>query len=637
MSSFGKQLPLEVILQQAGLVTADDVREALLRQQQSNADIGEILASKGCISSQTARFFAEELPLLIQKKYKKPIGQYFKQAKLLTEDQIQLILQQQKETKLKFGEQAVIDGLLGQTTVDFFLKCLQDESVIKFEQIDKQFKLERANSMEQVQDSFYKIKLKLLNLEDREDYYETVLKQVLLWTEGQSCLTQKLFKLIADNQSMVIAGKEAEQVDYLVQTKIIKDWRKQAASEHLLTIENRVLNNLKVQPIELLQLYQKILTEKVLVNNDQQQQELIKTSLVIKQQNTLTVANRIYSSVFDFKWIEEKTSEVNIKSKLERVVVPTRVIKAASKTASISSTKEKNSFTLKNLLLLLTLLTLMLVFFNNLNRRIKIRTAFRKGNQLLQQKFYSQAIAQYNNLLHIDSNYFQAWTNRGYALAGLQEYDEMRESCSTATIINPAAVYAWNCKGEALHNLKREAEAIKAFDRAIALDPGDPIFSINKSESLKSLGREEESLATIAEAINVLEQIETIEGKDRVKNEFAVALTFLANGYRKQEKYEPAIFNYNRALEYFPNYFPAQLGKGIILNRVKRYDRAQEEFKSILQNKQLSKSKQAQALFYLGQTLCQSGQREQSIAAFNRAIVLKPNYTAAKEAKDNCK
>lgn len=635
MSLSRKQLPLGTILQQAGLVSANNVKEALQQQQQSSIDIriGEILASKGCISLETANFFAEKLPVLMQKKNKKPIGQYFKQAKLLTEEQIQTILQQQKKTKLKFGEQAVVDGLLGQMTVDFFLKYLKDESDINFGQTEKQSKLERANSMEKVHDSFYKIKLKLLNLEDREDYYETVLKKVLLWTEGQSCLTQKLFKLIADNQSMVVAGKEAEQVDYLVQTKVIKNWRKQIASEHLLTIENRVLNNQKVQPLELLKLYQKILTDKVLANNDKQQQELIKTGLVVKQQNSLAVANRIYSSVFDFKWIEEKISEVGNESELGNIVVPPRI----NNTVSIPRKKEKKSFSLKNLLLLLTLLTLMLVFFNNLTRRIKIRTAFKKGNQLLQQKSYSKAIAQYNELLNIDSNYFQAWTNRGYALAGLQEYGEMRESCSTATIINPAAVYAWNCQGEALHNLKREAEAIDAFDRAIALDPADPIFPINKSESLKSLGKEEKSLATIAEAIKVLEQIETVEGKDKVKNEFAVALTFLANGYRKQEKFEPAIFNYNRALEYFPNYFPAQLGKGIILNRVERYQQAQEEFESILQNKQLSTQKQAQTWFYLGKTLCQSGQRDRSINAFERAIELKPNYTAAKQAKDNCK
>ena len=626
-------MPLGAILQQAGLVSTSNVKEALQQQKSSkNLRIGEILALNGYIDAKTADFFVESLPL-IKETPKKLIGQYFKEANLLTQEQIQTILQQQKTSQLKFGQQAVVNGFLAQTTVDFFLQCLKDDSATKSDRVATS-ELDPLDSMKQVHDSFYKIKLKLLNLEDREDYYETVLKKVLLWTEGQSCLTQKLFKLIADNQDIVIAGKEAEQVDHLVHTKVLSNWRKQAVSDHLLAIEDRLINNKTSQSIELLRLYQKILTTTVVANNDKQQQELIKTGLVVRQQDSLAVANRIYKYVFDFKWIEEKIIELSNKPKSTRAVAPAK----SSTVVSVPKEKEKEKklFSIKNLLLLLTLLTLMLVFFNNLSRKIRIRTAFKKGNEFLQQKSFERAIAEYNSLLDIDSNYFQAWTNRGYALAGLQKYDEMRESCSTATIINPRAVYAWNCQGEALHNLKREAEAVAVFDRAIALDRTDPIFSINKSESLKSLGEEEESLATISEAIKVLEQIEEIKGKEKVKGEFAVALTFLANGYRKQKKYEPAIFNYNRALEYSPNYFPAQLGKGIILNRVQRYQQAQEEFESILQNDGLSTLKQAQTWFYLGKNLCQSGQNDKSVIAFERAIELKPDYEAAKEAKNNC-
>nr|WP_263858113.1 tetratricopeptide repeat protein [Waterburya agarophytonicola] len=284
----------------------------------------------------------------------------------------------------------------------------------------------------------------------------------------------------------------------------------------------------------------------------------------------------------------------------------------------------------------MALLALILIFFENISKKLKVRTAFKQGNQFLKQKSFNEAIAQYNQLLNIDSNYFQAWTNRGYALAGLQQYGEMRESCSTATIIDPTAVYAWNCQGEALHNLQRAEEAILAFDKAIALDQTDPIFLMNKSESLKAIGKEEESLVTISEAIKVLEQIEDTRGKERVRGEFAVALTFLGNGYRNKEQYKTAISNYNRALEYSPNYFPAQIGKGIVLKRLKRYQQAQKEFENILKNKQLSTTKQAQTWFYLGTTLCQSQSRSSGIDAFEQAIKLVPDYQAAQQAKQNC-
>ncbi len=633
MSPSRKKVPLGAILQQAGLVSADNVKEALQQQCKNSQDlrIGEILADRGYIDSKTADFFAESWPILIKKVQIQPIGQYFRQARLLDEEQIKVVLEKQKKSKLKFGEQAVKQGFLNQTTVDFFLQSLSYKSIAKFDKIVNKPEPMVQNT-QKVQDSFYKIKLKLLNLEDREDFYKTVLDRVLFWTEGQSFLTQKLFKLITENQAKVVAGKEAKQVDYLIQNKILKNWRNQIAGKHLQTIEARLLNNQQSEPIELLELYQQILTTEVTLDRSQKQQELTKIGLVARQQEHLVVANRIYKSVFDSSWIQEKLTDINREKKLGMAVVPVQ------STAIVSTFKEKEQkkLSLKNLLLLLTLIALLLVFFNNLTKRIKVRTAFKQGNKFLQQKSFSEAISEYNKLLNIDSNYFQAWTNRGYALAGLQKYEEMRQSCSAATIIAPTAVYAWNCQGEALHNLQREEEAINAFDKAIALNKSDPIFLINKSESLKSLGKEEESLTTISEAIKVLEQIEAIKGKDEISSEFAVALTFLGNGYRKKEKYEPAIFSYNRALEYSPNYFPAQLGKGIILSRVKRYLQAQEEFESILENKELSIAKQAQTWFYLGKTLCQSGQNAESIIAFEQAIERNTDYQAAKEAKKNC-
>jgi len=632
-----KKVPLGAVLQQAGLISTTNIKEALQQQREGAKDrrIGEILAAQGHLNSKTADFFADSWPTLIQARPTQPIGQYFRQAALLDEEQIIEIVNQQKESKLKFGEQAVAKGLLKQTTVDFFLKYLIRESQIQpKEKTTKQRRYKRSQSSEQVQDSFYKIKLKLLNLEDKDDCGETVLDRVLSWTGGHSLLTQKLSKLIAQNKDQVVLGKETEQVDYLVKTKILKNWRNQETGTHLQSIEAKLLNNQHIEPDGLLRLYRQVLTTKVSLNSTQAQKELIKTGLVVKQQDYLAVANLIYKSVFNFVWIEQKLSQLDSQdnNNFKAVTFP-----AKSREYSISQAGKSKKYSLKNLLILLALIALLLLFFDSISKRIKVRKAFKQANEFLKQKSFDQAIAEYNKILNIDSNYFQAWTNRGYALAGLQNYDEMRESCHTATIINPKAVYAWNCKGEALHNLKRQAEAIRAFDQAIALNGTDPIFLINKSESLKAIGEEQESLVTIAQAIKVLEQVEAVNGKDTVSGEFAVALTFLGNGYRKNEQYEPAIFNYNRALEYSPNYFPAKIGKGIILSRVKRYIEAQEEFESILENKQLSNTQQAQTLFYLGKTLCQSQQNIKSVAAFEQAIELKPDYQAATQAIENCR
>ncbi len=627
---------LGAILQQAGLVSTEQVREALRLQRKDDRSlrVGEILAAQGYIHSKTADFFAESWSYLVEEEPKKPIGQYLKQANLLDDRQILTILEKQKITKLKFGEQAIAEGLLQKTTVDFFLNSLTPRHhANSSEVIAKTDKLHSNSSAQQVHDSFYKIKLKLLNLEEQEVIDETILERVLFWTKGQSFLTQKLFELIAKDSSNIAKGEEAKKVDYLVQTRILNSrLRNQSVERHFQTLEERLLKSSKNSPTSLLKLYQKILTSKIALSQNDVQQELMTIGLAARQKNHLVAANPIYEAVFHLDWSEAKLREIENLTEPDAAIRP--VSTQAVKSNAVSKTPGR--FSAKNILLLLGLIALFLLLFDSLAKAIRVRKTFQQGNQLLQQKSFAEAIAKYNKLLTIDSNYFQAWTNRGHALAGMQKYEEMRESCSAATIINPAAIYAWNCQGEALHNLERYEEAIVAFDRAIAIDQAEPIFLINKSESLKGLGKEEESLKTIAEAIEILKQIEAEKGQGFVDSELAIALTFLGNGYREQEQYEPAIFNYNRALEYSANYFPAQIGKGIVLNRAKRYQGAKEEFERILENQNLSNLRRAQTLFYLGKTLCQSGQNEQSIDAFDEAIELNPDYQAAKRARENC-
>lgn len=677
MSHSGNKVPLGAVLQQAGLVSAVQVKQALKQQSQvgNNQRIGEILAAQGYIKPQTAEFFAEYWSNLIQEDPKQPIGQYLKQAALLNEQQIQVILDEQKKTQvkslgghqpetssngskqplppglinsplrsLKFGELAIAKNWLKQTTIDFFLRYLAAESRNPKDSLDIDSSMQEGNNAglatekielssmdkleyaQRVHQDFLKIKLKLLKLEGKDDYSEQVLEKVLLWTGGQSFLTRKLFQLISENRNSIVPGKQAEQIDDLVKNKLLSNWAEQELGGHLKTIENRLLDNQQWEPSKLLQVYQQILTEAVSLDQSKEQQELLKIGLVVKQPEKLSVANLVYKSVFNQSWVERELNKLTENDTIPEVVPVSQAV----------SKSQERFFKPRNLFLLLALIGLLTVLINNIAKEIAVRASFDKGNKLLQQKSFEQAIAEYNRLLNIDSNYFQAWTNRGYALAGLQKYEEMRQSCSTATIIEPKAVYAWNCQGEALHNLKREEEALVAFDRAIALNPQDGIFLINKSESLQALGKNDQSFTVIKDAIQVLEQMEARQGKQIVQGEFAIALTFLGNGYRKKEQYQAAVDNYNRALGYSPSYFPAQIGKGIVLNRINRHQQAREEFEQILDNPQLTEAKQAQTWFYLGKTLCASGQNFEGIAAFEEAIKLRSDYEAAETAQQKC-
>lgn len=654
MSQLRNKVPLGAVLQQAGLVSSQRLQEALKEQKQisPNVRIGEILAAKGYINAKTANFFAEEWTDLVKEGEKQPIGQYLKQAALLDEQQIIAILAEQKEkqNKLKFGEIAIAKGWIQKRTIDFFVRYITGENLERANIAQKIFRdIPRSHNSNVLEEkavipdfspysthgkqSFLGIKLKLLNIHNQDDFSEAVLNRVLWWSGGQSFLSKKILEIASKPENHQSVVQKPDKIDDIVQKHLIESWQSKDVSKHFQTIKKRLICNQQSEPERLLRLYKQVFNENVPIEESQDQQQLLKSGLVVRQQNKLAVANPIYRSVFDLKWVEQELNLLESPETSSLTIVPTN----SSAVVKVSK-KSQRSSKLRNSLLLLAFITLLTVLFGTIAKRVAIRSAFSRGNELLRQKSFEQAVEEYNSLLNKDSNYFQAWTNRGYALAGMGEYEQMRESCSTATIIEPTAVYAWNCLGEALHNLKQEEKAIAAFDRAIELNSNDSIFLINKSESLKSLGKSQESLAMTQKAIKVLEKMETIEGRDKVKGEFAVALTFLGNSYRQNQQYAIAVDSYNRALEYSPNYFPAQIGKGIVLNKIQRYQEAQQEYRSILQNNsQLSLTQQAQTWFYLGKSLCQSQQNNAGIAALEKAIKLKTEYEAAKNAIANCK
>jgi hypothetical protein len=114
--------PIGVILQQAGLVSEAQIEVALRDQSQyEHLRLGEILALRGWLKSETADFFAEQLPRLTNLNKKQLLGQYLKEAALLDENQIKIILDLQKQTGLRFGSLVVRNGWLKQSTIDFFV------------------------------------------------------------------------------------------------------------------------------------------------------------------------------------------------------------------------------------------------------------------------------------------------------------------------------------------------------------------------------------------------------------------------------------------------------------------------------------------------------------------------------------
>jgi hypothetical protein len=301
--------PLGTVLQQAGLVSSNQIKQALEKQKQNRSlKIGKILASQGYIKPETADFFADHWSTLISQKPKQLLGQYFKQAALLSDQQIELILEEQKQTNLRFGELAISKGLLKQTTVEFFLKYLapESQSLLELNTAEKPKVIDQLEYSKQIQERFLKIRLKLFQLEEKDGFSQSLLEEVLFWTAGQSFLTQTLFQLISNSATSIDEERQAEQIQHLVQTRLLNDWENQQLGEHLKAVRNRLLNNQQCEPVKLIELYQQLLQGEITADESQEQRELINSGLAVKQQQKLKIANRIYQSVFDQTWTTQQ-------------------------------------------------------------------------------------------------------------------------------------------------------------------------------------------------------------------------------------------------------------------------------------------------------------------------------------------
>ncbi|MEM8677298.1 MAG: hypothetical protein AAGF83_26090 [Cyanobacteria bacterium P01_G01_bin.67] len=130
MNTSTKSLLLGEILQNAGLISNVQIQIVLHEHRQNfKLRFGEVLAAKGWVKQQTANFFADEWNCIIQQQERYPLGYYLEKSGLLTKEQVSLILQEQRQIWVKFGSVAILQGLLVQQTVDFFLNNLSPLSL----------------------------------------------------------------------------------------------------------------------------------------------------------------------------------------------------------------------------------------------------------------------------------------------------------------------------------------------------------------------------------------------------------------------------------------------------------------------------------------------------------------------------
>ena len=141
-----------------------------------------------------------------------------------------------------------------------------------------------------------------------------LMKEILNWTGGQPFLTQKVCKLLRDEEiSKLLRDEEisnGQMLGYIIKSKIIENWEANDEPEHLKTIRDRILLGEQVAG-RFLGLYQQILRSGYIAADDSiEHMRFCLIGLVVKQQNRIKVYNKVYQSVFNLNWVEQELGKL---------------------------------------------------------------------------------------------------------------------------------------------------------------------------------------------------------------------------------------------------------------------------------------------------------------------------------------
>ncbi|NET36201.1 MAG: hypothetical protein F6K19_29955 [Cyanothece sp. SIO1E1] len=148
------------------------------------------------------------------------------------------------------------------------------------------------------------------------------LEQILDWTGGQPWLTQHICDLVAQSESPIPAGAEANAIKQMVTQQVIENWQTQEQALPFREIRDRLLAH-EPNKAKLLELYQRTLQNGEVVAVDTPvRRALLLSGLVVEQQGKLRVANRIYQAIFNQAWVAQALSEYRSKITLQPAIEP---------------------------------------------------------------------------------------------------------------------------------------------------------------------------------------------------------------------------------------------------------------------------------------------------------------------------
>lgn len=273
------------------------------------------------------------------------------------------------------------------------------------------------------------------------------------------------------------------------------------------------------------------------------------------------------------------------------------------------------------------------------------------GDDYYDQGDYQSALEAYNNAIELDPENSTYYTNKGFGLLSLNQFDEASSSFGKALNLDSENADAWTGKGWSLLNMMQANAALDAFDKALDLDSENELALCGKGWTLlnmaqyyaasdafdKALGLNSENSYSLAgkgfvlfnlgqydSALNVFDKALDLNSGN------AVALSGKGYILLVKEEYSAASDSFDEALNLNPMPIFAQesfCGKGWALLSNGEYSTASDTFDKALN----LNSQNVVALCGKGWSLYYLGENDGALAAFNEALSIYPGYPPAQK------
>ncbi len=236
------------------------------------------------------------------------------------------------------------------------------------------------------------------------------------------------------------------------------------------------------------------------------------------------------------------------------------------------------------------------------------------GKILAEQQKWGKAIAAYEKVIDLQSDFPEVYHDYGDALINLKRWQKAIKIYKQAIRFNPNFSWSYHNLGVAFFNIKKIPKALEAYSQALELDRDNPQFNYSLGQALKFKELWSEAALSYQQAIDLG------WNKWQTYHEYGDILLNLA-------RYNEAIANYQKAIQLNESSEWSYHNLGIALFNLELFTEAVPFFRQAI----AINGKMADSYDYLGSIFSQEEKWDDAIASYRQADKLKCEFPDLKQ------